>query len=92
MPDMPKFANEAEEADWLYENREKIESEFVEAIQNCRVRRGLLSPQQLREIISVDVAREDFTKAGELADAAGVERATFMREIFHLALQNRRAG
>lgn len=92
MSDLPKFANEAEEADWLYENREKIENDFVEAIQNGSVRRGLLSPQQMRELVSVDVAREDFAKAGELADATGVERATFMREIFHLALQNRRAG
>jgi len=92
MSDVPKFASEAEEADWLYENREKIENEFVEAIQNGSVRRGILSPQQMRELVSVDVAREDFTKAGELADAAGVERTTFMREIFHLALQKRRVG
>ena len=74
MSGLPKFANEAEEADWLYENREKIESRFVEAIRNGSVRRGLLSPQQMRELASADVAREDFNKAGGVVDAAGIKR------------------
>jgi hypothetical protein len=39
---IPKFENEADEANWLYENREGLSAAFHEAVQEGRVRQGTL--------------------------------------------------
>lgn len=39
---IPKFENETGEANWLYENREKLSAAFSQAVQEGRVRRGTL--------------------------------------------------
>ena len=53
---IPKFENETDEANWLYENREGLSAAFHEAVQQGRVRQGTLkqrgvtpptSPQKL---------------------------------------------
>ena len=47
---IPKFENETDEANWLYENREKLSAAFMLAAQEGRVRqetlkqRGVTSP------------------------------------------------
>jgi hypothetical protein len=37
---IPKFATEAEEAKWWYDNREKLSVEFDKAAKEGRLRRG----------------------------------------------------
>ena len=53
---IPKFENETDEANWLYENRERLTTAFHEAAQEDLVRQGTLkqrgitsptSPQKL---------------------------------------------
>jgi hypothetical protein len=39
---IPKFENEADEANWLYENREGLSAAFLQAAQEGRVRQGTL--------------------------------------------------
>jgi hypothetical protein len=39
---IPKFENETDEANWLYENREGLAAAFHEAVQEGRVRQGTL--------------------------------------------------
>jgi len=39
---IPKFDNEADEANWAYENREALSAAFHEAVQEGRVRQGTL--------------------------------------------------
>ena len=36
----PKFANEAEEAKWWYDNREAVSDEFQKAAREGRLKRG----------------------------------------------------
>jgi hypothetical protein len=37
---IPKFENETDEANWLYENREGLAAAFLQAAQEGRVRQG----------------------------------------------------
>jgi hypothetical protein len=39
---IPKFENETDEADWLYENREGLAAAFLQAAEEGRVRQGTL--------------------------------------------------
>jgi hypothetical protein len=39
-PEIPKFASEEEEANWWFENRARVEEEFVEAARAGRLRSG----------------------------------------------------
>ena len=39
---IPKFENEADEANWLYENRKGLSAAFHEAVLEGRVRQGTL--------------------------------------------------
>jgi hypothetical protein len=39
---IPKFENETDEANWLYENREGLAAAFHQAVQEGRVRQGTL--------------------------------------------------
>ena len=50
---IPKFENEADEANWAYEHREELAAEFLRAAQEGRVREGtlkLLDALQTRQI------------------------------------------
>lgn len=47
---VPKFANETEEADWWYDNRERHDEEFAAAIAQGRVRRGSGIVQYLAQL------------------------------------------
>ena len=39
---IPKFENETDEANWLYENRERLSAAFHLAVQHGQVRQGTL--------------------------------------------------
>jgi hypothetical protein len=46
---IPKFENEADEANWAYENREALAAAFHEAVLEGRVRQGTLKKRALLE-------------------------------------------
>ena len=46
---IPKFENETDEANWLYENREGLSAAFLEAVLEGRVRQGTLKRRALLE-------------------------------------------
>jgi hypothetical protein len=60
---IPKFATEAEEARWWYENREELAQDFVNA-----VREGRAGPGSMARLRERQRARE-----AELAAAAPIE-------------------
>ena len=41
--EVPKFASEEEEANWWFENRGKLEEEFLEAARSGQLRSGAAS-------------------------------------------------
>jgi hypothetical protein len=51
---IPKFENETDEANWLYENRNELATEFMRAAQEGRVRQGTLKRRARVEAILLD--------------------------------------
>jgi hypothetical protein len=49
-PLLPKFKSEAEEAQWWYDNRSMVEKEFMTAIGNGTVGRGIDSLRSTYEV------------------------------------------
>ena len=47
--EVPKFASEEEEADWWFENRGKVEEEFLKAAGTGRLRSGSTALCRARE-------------------------------------------
>ena len=43
LPEMPRFANEAEEAQWLFDHREDISKDFAAAAKNGTLGEGSLA-------------------------------------------------
>ena len=101
MTDMkvPKFATEAEEARWWFENDDAVSAEFQKAAKEGRLRRGgvarLLSergiplPQAQPQALPSTTIRldpEDIAKARVQATARGLRYQTYLKMIIHEAL------
>jgi hypothetical protein len=86
---LPAFANETEEADWWYENREKHADEFIAAMKEGRVKRGGMARRlaEAEKAKSVVLSLEDALKATVLAEEKGVEVQTYLKELVHQALK-----
>jgi hypothetical protein len=86
---IPKFATEKEEADWWYNNREKHDEEFVQAVAEGRVQQGNLrehfAEHRRRAVVRLDP--ETATDAQELATRRGMEVPDVLRTLVREALQ-----
>jgi len=51
---IPKFENETDEANWLYENRERLSAAFHQAVREGRVRQGTLKRRARVESMLLD--------------------------------------
>ncbi len=89
MINVPKFANEAEEADWWYANRERHADEFAAAAQEGRVRRGSGIVQYLAQLQKAETLlpnREDAVRLTKLAFKKGVDVEAYLQELVHRAI------
>jgi hypothetical protein len=85
--EVPKFASEEEEANWWFENRGKLEEEFLEAARTGRLRSGAAALRRARETANAltihlsdsDLAARPTAQRGQDEDAAA---------ILHRALEN----
>jgi hypothetical protein len=94
---VPKFPNEAEEAKWWYDNRDKVESELEKAAKEGRLRtggvarllaeRGVKAAQPL-PTTTIRLDPEDIAKAREQAAERGLRYQTYLKMIIHEALRN----
>ncbi len=95
---IPKFATEAEEAKWWYENRDKVSEEFLKAAKEGRLRRGgvqrLLTERGIPALdtkplptTTIRLDPEDIAKAREQAAARGLRYQTYLKMIIHEALR-----
>jgi hypothetical protein len=58
---IPKVENEADEANWAYENREGLSAAFHEAVLEGRVRQGTLKRRVLLEAELIEAVQgEDY--------------------------------
>jgi hypothetical protein len=95
---IPKFATEAEEAKWWYDNRDKVSDEFEKAAKEGRLRRGgvqrllaergILVPQpQPLPSTTIRLDPEDIAKARVQAAERGLRYQTYLKMIIHEALR-----
>jgi hypothetical protein len=89
MINVPKFANETEEADWWYDNRERHGDEFAAAFHAGQVRRGSGIVQYLAQLEKARALlpnREDAVHLARLAFKKGVDVEAYLQELVHKAI------
>jgi len=84
---IPKFGNESDEADWLYEHREELAAEFLQAAQEGRVRHGTLKQRGVTPATTIRLAPEDISRARTLAERRGLRYQTYLKMLIHEALE-----
>lgn len=96
---IPKFATEAEEAKWWYDNRNLLSEEFEKAakegrlqrggVQRLLAERGIAAPQpQPLPSTTIRLDPEDIAKARIQAAERGLRYQTYLKMIIHEALRN----
>ena len=95
---LPKWANEAEEAKWWFENQDLVAAEFEKAAKEGRLKRGgvrrLLAerglpvppPSEQQATPEILLDPEDIAKAREQAAKRGLRYQTYLKMIIHEAL------
>jgi predicted DNA binding CopG/RHH family protein len=84
---IPKFEDEADEANWLFENREGLVNEFLKAAQEGRVRQGTLKQRGITPPTTIRLAPEDISRARTLAERRGLRYQTYLKMLIHEALE-----
>jgi predicted DNA binding CopG/RHH family protein len=85
---IPKFDNEADEANWAYENREALGAAFLQAAQEGRVRQGTLKQRiGVTPPTTIRLAPEDIARARTLAERRGLRYQTYLKMLIHEALE-----
>jgi hypothetical protein len=84
---IPKFENETDEANWLYENREGLEAAFHEAVVEGRVRQGPLKKRGITPPTTIRLAPEDISRARMLAERRGLRYQTYLKMLIHEGLE-----
>jgi predicted DNA binding CopG/RHH family protein len=84
---IPKFENEADEANWLFENRERLANAFLQAAQQGQVRQGTLRQRGVTPPTTIRLAAEDISRARSLADRRGLRYQTYLKMLIHEALE-----
>ena len=84
---IPKFENEADEANWAYEHREDLAAAFLQAAQEGRVRQGTLKQRGGTPPTTIRLAPEDISRARALAERRGLRYQTYLKMLIHEALE-----
>src|SRR5689334_5116346 len=92
---VPKFANEAQEAQWWFDNRKAVQEQLIGAIEAGTAHRG--GPRRVKEeraaskTIAIRMPVADIERARALAGKKGLGYQTYMKMLLHEALE-REAG
>jgi hypothetical protein len=86
---VPKFATAREEAEWWDAHMDALESNLLEAMENGTIKRGNAERllREARELEKVSVARKDIERAKKLSKKRKVDYETFVRNLFHQAIE-----
>jgi len=86
--EIPKFANEEEEANWWFENRAKLEEEFIAAAGTGRLRWGSTALRRARDAANaLTIHLSDADLEAILAAQRGQDEDTCAASILHRALE-----
>jgi predicted DNA binding CopG/RHH family protein len=91
----PKFKTEAEEAQWWYDNRDKVEDALIDAIDKGTIQRGtaqrLTSKARASRNVTIRMAEADLDLARKQAEEKGLPYQTYIKSVLHEALVKRAA-
>ena len=90
---VPKFKTEAEEAQWWYDNREKVEDALTHAMDTGTIRHGtaqrLTSEARASRNVTIRMAELDLGLARKQAEEKGLPYQTYIKSVLHEALVKR---
>jgi predicted DNA binding CopG/RHH family protein len=84
--DVPKFANESEEARWWFENQDVIDDEFELAAKEGRLGVGTAVRRANAAAALVALDPEDVERARAQAEKRGLEYQAYVKMVVHEAL------
>jgi len=91
---VPKFRTEAEEAQWWYDNRAKVEDALINAMDSGTIRRGtaerLTNQARASRNVTIRMAEVDLDLARKQAEEKGLPYQTYIKSVLHEALVKRR--
>jgi predicted DNA binding CopG/RHH family protein len=91
--ELPNFANEEEEANWWYDNRDLVEAEFLHAEGEGTLRRGTAMRQTQeaaarKHALTVRLSDGDLAKIRSLAAERGQNEEVCAAVLLHDALDS----
>ncbi len=93
---VPKFKTEAEEAQWWFDNRQKVEGALMDAMDSGTIRRGaarrLTSEARASRNVTIRMAEADLDLARKQAEEKGLPYQTYIKSILHEVLVERERG
>ena len=89
--EIPKFSSETEEADWWYENRERLSQQFLRGAMEGTLKHGSTVLERTRSrrqasSITVPLSPAELDRIHELAQRRGIEDAAYAHELLKQAL------
>jgi predicted DNA binding CopG/RHH family protein len=84
--DVPRFANESEEARWWFENQDVIDDEFELAAREGRIGVGTAVRRANAAAAFVALDPEDVERARAQAERRGLEYQAYVKMVVHEAL------
>jgi len=90
---LPAFKSEAEEAEWWYKNRRRLDKHLLEAAKNGALRRldqatikaRLIASRQ--RVVSIRLPEDDIELARRQATQKGLPYQTYIKSVLHQALR-----
>ncbi len=86
---VPKFASEAEEAQWWFDNQDLLAEEFELAGKEGRLGHGRAIQRALAASESVRPNPEDVELARKQAASDGIEYQDYLKRVIHEAVAGR---
>jgi predicted DNA binding CopG/RHH family protein len=90
---IPVFKTEAEEADWWYKNRARLDKDFLEAAKKGNLKRldqralkAQLAASKAR-VVSIRLPVNDIELARQQAAQKGLPYQTYIKSLLHQALR-----
>jgi hypothetical protein len=89
----PEFASEAEEANWLNQNRDELDRYF--SPMDVSVQEMLLRDYDLvlpDVVLSVPLSKEDMAKTNAIAASEGLDAEAYVGKMLHELLESKQAA
>ena len=90
---VPSFPNEAQEADWWYQNRKELDKDLVKAARagtlkalDRKALRGRVARSKASKVISIRMPESDLELARLQALKNGLPYQTYIKSLLHQAL------